>query len=198
MQLVFDGETIDLQSPTESEVLTIIDRYLESYTSADRLIARCLINAFEIADFDRIIDIIRQNLQAGTLERVEITSISRKQLFQEVNQSAIEYVDKLLWFIQQASVQIKAGNSIAIGDWNLFINGLEWLITACATIAQQVDLIAPYDQDINSSMLTINESLVEILTAFENRDYILLSNLLEKEFAGQLTLLQKTLIASQA
>ncbi len=198
MQLVFDGETIKLQSPTEGEVLATIDRYLENYASTDRLIDRCLINAFEIADFDRIIDTVRQNLQAGTLERVEIKSISRKQLFQEVSQSAIEYVDRLLSFIQATTIQIQSGTSVDLSEWNLFIDGLEWLMAACASIVQQVDLIAPYDQDINSSMLNINESLVDILTAFENRDHVLLSNLLEKEFADQLTLLQKTLMASQA
>ena len=198
MQLVFDGETIDLQSPTESEVLAIIDRYLESYVSADRLIDRCLINAFEIADFAQIIDTVRQNLQAGTLERVEVTSISRRQLFQEVSRSASEYVDRLLAFIQATSIQIQSGSSIDLSEWNLFIDGLEWLMAACTSIVQQVDLITPYDQDINSSMFNINASLVEILTAFENEDYILLSDLLEYELAEQLTSLKNALMAGRA
>lgn len=94
----------------------------------------------------------------------------------EIIKTAVEYLDKLIEGIN-ATVELYQGGNEGKANDNMIdiIDGLQWLITA---IGATSDI-----QKERVQLNEINEHLSEIISAFENTDYVLLGDLLEYEIS---------------
>ncbi len=94
----------------------------------------------------------------------------------ELLMSADEYCGRLIPGIYRAVELFRGGSEKeAFKYMTNIVDGLQWLIEALAATADML----PEDIDVSG----INEHLNEMTGAFENQDYILLSDLLEYEIA---------------
>lgn len=187
LRCMVDGERHDIEPCEGDELGNVIGALSCEVAKSGRFIASLKVNGAELdASFERATD-----LPLAEVSGIEITTDSSANLALAALTEGGEYLTELRRFLFHLVELYRGGDEVRGGE--LFVDlvtGLEWFVkvTAAAEKLLMVDFAGTRcgDRTLAEAVDSLNRVLMEIIVAQEQRDWVLLTDLLEYELAHQL------------
>ncbi len=161
----------------------IIKGYEQSLTEGDLIISHFLIDGVEAVDIDDYLN----GKASQEIENITIIVKTLKELATEAIDSFLDYIPSLQEGISDAREKLTIGEPFSQSNWLPIIEGLDWT-------SQLLNNFSTLIGNENERMLDLatrwQKQLVEMLSAWEAGDTVLLADILEYEFLEILDELQ--------
>lgn len=189
LNFMVDGQTHDIKSYDGVALDNIIGMLSSEAAKNGRFIASLKVNGEELeTGFETGADMVLADISS-----LEVTTVSSEQLVLEALAEGGSYLVELRNFLIQTTDAYRTGNETKGRELFIeLIQGLEWFVKIASTAELQlkVDFAGTIcsGQTLSEAVDSLNQILLEIIVAQEQRDWVLLTDLLEYELAPQLEL----------
>jgi hypothetical protein len=189
LSCMVDGQAHDIMASEGERLGSVIGTLNSEVAKRGRFIAALKVNGEDCAlDSENCAD--RTLAEIG---RLDVTTESSVDLALETLAEGGNYLGELRSFLLQTADSYRAGDETKGKELFVeLINGLEWFvkIALMAELHLQVDFAETFcaGRTLTESVERFNRILLEIIAAQEQRDWVLLTDLLEYELAPQLEL----------
>ncbi len=190
MRIVINGKIQDVEN--EKGLISDLNAIFSDLVSNNRIIVNCLVDELVLDSPNQLVEVIQGQLAEGRLAKeVIIQTQDKDEAVAELLDSIPLFIDQALEFLDNCVGLIQSGGELAINQWDQLISSIDWLGQAIRVIARHcsVDLANQLLFNINE----INSVLHQITEALENKDALLVSDLLEYELSDKFILLKQLL-----
>ncbi|MGI6596318.1 MAG: hypothetical protein ACOX2T_00675 [bacterium] len=175
--VLLDGKEIgSIESP--QDYIVHLKDYISKAGAQGRVLETVTINGISIGNWEEVL----ANTPFANVKEVNLITVPINQALAGTINSALDYLPKLVAVLENTANLIQQGQEKEVGPVvNQIVDGLEWYIQLLANIQT---LLEPGPADRLNAM---NTQLGELVTAWENEDFSLVTDLLRYELVPELS-----------
>ncbi len=175
--VLLDGKEIgSIESP--QDYIVHLKDYISKAGAQGRVLETVTINGISIGNWEEVL----ANTPFANVKEVNLITVPINQALAGTINSALDYLPKLVAVLENTANLIQQGQEKEVGPVvNQIVDGLEWYIQLLANIQT---LLEPGPADRLNAMTT---QLGELVTAWENEDFSLVTDLLRYELVPELS-----------
>jgi len=177
LMVLLDGKEIgSIESP--QDYIVHLKDYISKAGAQGRVLETVTINGISIGNWEEVL----ANTPFANVKEVNLITVPINQALAGTINSALDYLPKLVAVLENTANLIQQGQEKEVGPVvNQIVDGLEWYIQLLANIQT---LLEPGPADRLNAM---NTQLGELVTAWENEDFSLVTDLLRYELVPELS-----------